>query len=131
MEPMPGAVEAIRELIGMGFEVWAATKPPTGIAHAYSDKAAWIFQHLPELRCNLILTHDKGLLGDSGDYLIDDRPHIANCDKFMGTLIVFRDGYGWPAILEGFRNNSLVHKWERNSRETSLAADPHQKGRDE
>jgi hypothetical protein len=77
MDPMPGAIEAIRGLIGMGFEVWAASKPPTGVALAYSDKAAWVFKHLPELRCNLILTHDKGLLGDSGDYLIDDRPDKA------------------------------------------------------
>lgn len=102
MEPMPGAIESIRSLIGMGFEVWAARKPPTGVAHAHSDKAAWIFRHLPELRCNLILTHDKGLLGDGGDYLIDDHPDKANCDKFLGTLTVFREGNRRPEILEHF-----------------------------
>jgi hypothetical protein len=112
MEPMPGAIEAVRSLIAMGFEVWAASKPPTGVAHAYADKAAWIFRHLPELRCNLILTHDKGLLGDGGDYLIDDRPDKANCEKFVGTLIVFREGNRWPEILEHFRDNSLdTNEW--------------------
>jgi hypothetical protein len=112
MEPMPGAIKAIRSLIELGFEVWVASKPPTGVALAYSDKAAWIFQHLPELRCNLILTHDKGLLGDGGDYLIDDRPDKANCEKFVGTLIVFREGNRWPEILEHFRSCS-VHPNER------------------
>jgi 5'(3')-deoxyribonucleotidase len=107
MEPMPGAIEAVRMLIGMGFEVWAATKPPTGVALAYSEKAAWIFEHFPELRSRLIITHDKGLLGDGGDYLIDDRPHQANCDRFVGTLIVFREGNRWPEILDQFRKCSL------------------------
>jgi hypothetical protein len=112
MEPMPGAIEAVRSLIAMGFEVWAASKPPTGVAHAYADKAAWIFRHLPELRCNLILTHDKGLLGAGGDYLIDDRPDKASCEKFVGTLIVFRGGNRWPEILDHFRSLS-VHTDER------------------
>jgi 5'(3')-deoxyribonucleotidase len=107
MEPMPGALQAIRSLIAMGFEVWAASKPPTGVPHAYADKAAWIFQHLPESRCNLILTHDKGFLGDGGDYLIDDRPDKANCEKFVGTLIVYREGNRWPEILEHFRSLSV------------------------
>src|SRR3984957_19027732 len=107
MEPLPGAIQAIRSLIAMGFEVWAASKPPTGIAHAYADKAAWIFQHIPELRCNLILTHDKGFLGDCGDYLIDDRPDKANCERFVGTLLVFREGNRWPEILEHFESLSV------------------------
>jgi 5'(3')-deoxyribonucleotidase len=104
MEPMPGAIDAVRALMAMGFEVWAATKPPTGIALAYYEKAAWVFEYLPELKRNLVITHDKGLLGDSGDYLIDDRPHKANCDKFTGTLIVFREGNRWPEILEYFKS---------------------------
>jgi 5'(3')-deoxyribonucleotidase len=110
MEPMPGAIEAVRCLIDMGFDVWAATKPPTGIAPAYSDKAAWIFKYLPELTPRVIITHDKGLLGDNGDFLIDDRPHKANCDRFPGTLIVFREGNRWPEILDRFKRPSLTWK---------------------
>ena len=100
---IPGALEAVRSLIGMGFEVWLATKPPTGLPHAYSDKVAWILQHLPELKRRIILTHDKGLLGDAGDYLCDDRPHKANCERFAGTLLRFVDGFHWPQALEFFR----------------------------
>jgi len=106
MAPIPGAIDAVRSLIGMGYEVWAATKPPTGIALAYADKAAWIFQHLPELKRNLIITHDKGLLGDALDYLIDDRPHRANCEGFRGTLIKFGAEVGWQDILNRFRGGA-------------------------
>lgn len=100
MDPYPGAVAAVRSLIGMGYEVWIATKPPTGIAHAYSDKAAWVMKHLPELKRRIIITHDKGLLGDADDYLVDDRPHKANCESFKGTLIRFVNGVTWADVLE-------------------------------
>jgi 5'(3')-deoxyribonucleotidase len=75
----------------MGCKVWLATKPPTGVPFAYADKVSWVLKHLPELKHRIILTPDKGLFGDRGDYLIDDRPHLANCPNFSGTLIAFTD----------------------------------------
>ncbi len=104
MEPITGAIAAVRSLIGMGFECWVATKPPTGIPHAYADKADWIMRHLPELKRRIIMTHDKGLLGDLGDFLIDDRPHKANCERFPGTLIRFGTDMHWPEVLAHFRD---------------------------
>lgn len=103
MKPIPGAIAAIHSLIGMGFEVWMATKPPTGMAFAYADKVTWILEHLPELKRRIIITHDKGLLGDNGDFLIDDRPHRANCERFPGTFIDFRKT-NWEEILSFFRS---------------------------
>lgn len=105
MEPIEGALAGVRTLIGMGWEVWIATKPPTGIAFAYADKAQWIMNHLPELRRKIIITHDKGLLGDSFDFLIDDRPHKANCEKFAGKLIAF----GPAAMIEMFGDNKPIN----------------------
>jgi len=99
MEPIPGALDAVRRVIAMGFEVWIATKPPTGIPAAYSDKVAWIMRELPELQQRIIITHDKGLLGDTHDYLCDDRPHKANCEHFPGTLLRFQNGFHWPQAL--------------------------------
>ncbi|MBP7622410.1 MAG: hypothetical protein KA763_00450 [Xanthomonadales bacterium] len=99
MPAIPGAIDAVRSVIGMGYEVWIATKPPTGVPYAYSDKAAWILQHLPELKHRIIMTHDKGLLGDTNDFLCDDRPHKANCERFAGTLLRFVDEYHWPQAL--------------------------------
>jgi 5'(3')-deoxyribonucleotidase len=104
MLPIPGAIKAIRSLIGMGYDVWLATRPPTGIAGAYGDKAQWVFNWLPELKRKLILTHDKGLLGCENDFLIDDRPHKANCESFTGTLIVFGEGgHNWESVLTFFK----------------------------
>lgn len=108
MEPIPGALEAVRELIAMGWEVWIATKPPTGVAWAYSDKAQWIYNHLPELERRIIMTHDKGLLGDYGDYLLDDRPHKANANFFKGTFLEFVDGFHWEQALPFMRNEAKV-----------------------
>ena len=110
MKPIEGAIAAVRRLIELGFDVWIATKPPTGGVHAYSEKAEWILEYLPELKRKIIITHDKGLLGDSKDYLCDDRPHKANCEKFAGKLIRFVDGYHWPQAIEYFE--SLFKKKE-------------------
>lgn len=99
LKPIPGAIEGVRRLISQGFEVWIATKPPTGIPYAYADKVSWILKHLPELKRRVILTHDKGLLGDAGDYLLDDHPARANCEQFAGTLLRFENGYHWPQAL--------------------------------
>lgn len=106
MQPIAGALEAIRELLAMGCDVWLATKPPTGIAFAYADKVAWVLQHLPELERRIILTHDKGLLGDAGDWLIDDRPHRANCEGFRGHLIRFHHPAQWIDIVHYFRRQA-------------------------
>lgn len=128
MQPIPGALAAVRSIIGMGFEVWLATKPPTGHAHAYAGKAAWVFEHLPELRRRLILTHDKGLLGGPQDYLVDDRPHKANCEKFAGTLFAFdhkSETFGWPALLQylSARSPNAVKKSKNIYDELNLPRD--------
>lgn len=108
MQPIEGAIAGVRSAIGMGYDVWLATKPPTGIAHAYADKAQRVFIHLPEFKRKLILTHDKGMLGDPGDVLVDDHPHRANCRAFKGTLIEFGGAVGWPQVLEVLRTRRAV-----------------------
>jgi 5'(3')-deoxyribonucleotidase len=104
MQPKPLAIAAVRSLIGMGHDVWIATKPPTGIAFAYADKVSWILEHLPELKRKIVITHDKSLL--IGEVLIDDRPHKANADKFQGKLLHFSDSFGWSEVLSWFRGSS-------------------------
>jgi len=103
MAPLPGALDAVRTVESMGYEVWIASKPPQGIAHAYAEKADWVHEHLPQLSGRLILTPDKGLLGDEGDVLIDDRPHAANCHEFRGLLIPFSPGTTWADVFRILR----------------------------
>lgn len=99
MPPIEEGMKGVKSLIGAGYEVWLATKPPTGIAFAYADKVQWVLNHLPELKRKIIITHDKGLLGDEGDFLVDDRPHKANCENFRGTFIPFIKGMTWPRVV--------------------------------
>lgn len=99
MKPVDGALDCVRELIALGFEVWIATKPPTGVAQAYAEKAQWILDHLPELATRIIITHDKGLLGGEDDFLVDDRPHKANCCNFRGEFLHFGPSFGWPEVM--------------------------------
>ncbi len=108
MLPFPEAVSSIRTLIAEGYDIWLATKPPTGISFAYSDKAEWVFKHFPELKRKLIITPDKGMLGDRFDVLVDDRPDKANCRQFRGLLIPFVDGRTWDDIMRTIHN--LIHK---------------------
>jgi hypothetical protein len=110
LRPTPGGIEAVRELIALGYDVWIATRPPTGTAQAYADKVTWLLELLPELSHRIIITPDKGLLGDEHDYLIDDMPHKANCLLFRGRLIVYGSGCEWPEIMEMFRQSSQIQQ---------------------
>lgn len=107
MKPIAGALGYVRELIRLGFEVWIATKPPTGISQAYAEKAQWVIDHLPELATRIIITHDKGLLGDAEDFLVDDRPHKANCCNFRGEFLHFRHDFSWPEVMQRLRQASI------------------------
>ena len=107
MKPMPGALNAMHDLVGLGYDVWIATKPPTGVASAYAEKAEWVFKYLPEFKQKLIITPNKGLLGNRLDFLIDDRPEKAHCCDFPGRVLHFIDGtFGWVEILRYFRRNA-------------------------
>lgn len=114
MLPIKGAIESIRELLKLNLDIRVATKAPTGNYLAYADKVRWILEWIPELKRDIILTHDKGLLGNENDYLIDDRIHKANCMEFKGTIIHFGqkafDGQvmDWKHILGYFQRLVMV-----------------------
>lgn len=111
MHPLSGAIDGIRKVMSIagqyGGEVWIATKPPTGIAHAYAGKAEWILDNLPELKRRIIITHDKGLLGGADDFLIDDRPWRANCGEFRGTLVWFGTAAPPPDVTVRFSYSAV------------------------
>ena len=70
-------------------KIWIATKTPSRAPYTYTEKVLWYRRHFPWLEDRIILTHDKSLLGDKHDFLLDDRPHKANASMFKGTLFVF------------------------------------------
>ena len=102
MDPMPGAVEAFRELSAK-FDTYILSTAPWLNPSAWSDKINWVHKHLgigtdEAVHKRLILSHHKNL--NMGDYLIDDR--TANgADRFVGEHIHFglSEFPDWATVL--------------------------------
>jgi 5'(3')-deoxyribonucleotidase len=99
MDPMPGALDAYKELCGL-FNTFILSTAPWENPSAWVDKLLWAKRHLGDLCTKrLILTHRKDL--NRGDFLIDDRPYRGHAEDFQGELIHFgSDRFpDWEAVL--------------------------------
>jgi 5'-nucleotidase len=104
MDPMPGAIEAYREL-DRYFDTYILSTAPWDNPSAWSDKLRWVQAHLatgagePAYK-RLILSHHKNLL--RGDVIIDDRD-ARGVDRFDGEHVHFRADPrfpDWPAVVD-------------------------------
>ena len=87
MDPMPGAIEAVRRL-SEKYDVYILSK------------VRFVHKYFPEVfHKRLILTHHKDFC--KGDYLIDDRPKHG-ADSFDGEWIQFSSEKfpDWEAVLK-------------------------------
>ncbi len=88
-----GAERAISELKKFDDEglirIWILTKTPSKTPYAYTEKVLWYARHFSWLEDRVIVTHDKHVVGDENDFLLDDRPHKANASKFKGHFRLF------------------------------------------
>lgn len=94
---VPGALEALGSIERAGFLVFVLTKIPASNPYAATEKLLWARRHLPALEDRIIITPDKGAVGRSRDFLIDDHPEWANARNFPGTLLHFSGD--WAPIL--------------------------------
>ena len=70
MDPMPGAIEAVRKL-SQHYEVFILSTAPWKNPSSWSDKRIWVEKFFGDIFFKrIILTHRKDLV--MGDYLIDD-----------------------------------------------------------
>lgn len=75
LKPIDGALEALKEMEQLGYNVYIVSSPSVRGDYCHSDKNRWLKDHLGEKWARrLILTKDKTLV--HGDYLIDDKPYI-------------------------------------------------------
>uniref|UniRef100_A0A8C4KU32 Uncharacterized protein n=1 Tax=Equus asinus asinus TaxID=83772 RepID=A0A8C4KU32_EQUAS len=76
LEPIPGALEAMREMNNMqDTEVFICTSPPEKYDYSVYEKYCWVEKHLgPQFVERIILTRDKTVI--LGDLLIDDKDTI-------------------------------------------------------
>ena len=102
MDPMPGAIEAFTALAER-FDVYILSTASWHNPSAWAHKVEWIQAHFGHGQASpaykrLILSHHKNL--NSGDYLIDDRPHNG-AESFDGERIVFgsEEFPDWDAVL--------------------------------
>ncbi len=105
MKPMPGAVDAFRELAAI-FDIYILSTAPWNNPGAWTDKRIWVERWLGEpARKRLILSHHKNL--NDGHFLVDDRTK-RGVDKFKGKHIHFGQSEypNWERVLEYLRRNA-------------------------
>jgi 5'-nucleotidase len=104
MEPIPGALEAIR-ILEKNYPIHCLAKPPKGSTSAWKDKREWMEKHYgKEDAHKLVLSPFKEL--SLGDYLIDDRP----VPGFTGEQISFKSTEfpDWNAVLKYFKTKEGI-----------------------
>jgi 5'(3')-deoxyribonucleotidase len=104
IEPMPGAIKALKYLHLQGHELRIVTAVPIESQRACYEKIHWVREHLPFIGLDEFhATKDKA--GVRGDILFDDAPH--NIRDFPGLTCVMDAAYNQDAEAD-FRVNS----WE-------------------
>lgn len=103
MEPMEGAVEAIKEL-SKKYDLYVLSTSPWNNDTALQDKFDWIKRYFGYFDYNVfykkvIFSHHKNLL--IGDYLIDDRTNNG-ASEFKGEHIHFgtEKFQNWNTVLD-------------------------------
>ena len=75
LPPVPGAVQALHEILAEGIHLFICISPLTLYQNCVLEKYQWVEEHLEhEFTERIILTRDKTLV--LGDVLIDDKPTI-------------------------------------------------------
>ncbi|ETH88912.1 5' nucleotidase, deoxy (Pyrimidine), cytosolic type C protein (NT5C) [Bordetella pertussis STO1-CHOC-0018] len=88
LPPVPGAVEAFRELLALGMDVRICSSPLMQFENCVAEKYLWVERHLGrDATQRLILTRDKTLV--QGDLLIDDRPVITGAARPRWRHIIY------------------------------------------
>ena len=86
MQPLPGAIEAVR-LLARRYDVYILTTSPWNNPTAASEKIEWVKKYLDDIfHKRVIITHHKDLC--EGDYLIDDRGKNG-ASEFKGEWLHF------------------------------------------
>lgn len=92
LEPLPGAILAMKELLQDGHDVRICTAPKRAFENCVGEKFAWVKEHLgQEFAERIIMTRDKTLV--QGDILIDDKPDVSGRIVPSWTHILFDQPY--------------------------------------
>lgn len=110
LEPVPGAIEGMKQLVEMGHDVVIVTKIPTSAPGAYHGKMEWVRKHLPFLSVkNIVGCQRKELV--QGDLLLDDSPKNVYDYLNCGRKIIIFDR-PWNRDIKEFKHVPRVHSWD-------------------
>lgn len=98
LPPIPGAVEALREMDAEGITVRLCTSPYFRPVPCVAEKYGWVEEHLGfDWLERIIITKDKTLV--SGDVLIDDKPRIEGMRAPRWRHVVFDAPYNRETVV--------------------------------
>lgn len=113
MEPIPGAIEAVREL-SLHYDCYILTTAPWRNPSAWSDKLQWVQRYFgteegTPMYKRIIITHHKELLDDGRSFLVDDKSGKNGSGAFGERLVHFGPENSlpdWSSVLTFFKNLS-------------------------
>ena len=92
LPPIPGGIEAVKEMIATGYDISICTSPIMSYENCVLEKYKWIDKHLGrDVVRKIVMTRDKTLV--RGDFLIDDNPVIIGSCKPEWEHILFTQPY--------------------------------------
>lgn len=102
LEPFPGAINAMHQMVAAGVDVRLVTSPHLETpASCASEKYTWLLDHLGKSWVDrLIIARDKTHI--QGDLLIDDKPKISGSSKHVSwKQVLFCQSYNQNVDLGG------------------------------
>ncbi len=88
LEPMPGALATVRDILDLGHDVRICSSPLNRYLHCVPEKYEWVERHLgAEFLPRLILAKDKTWV--HGDFLVDDKPEVIGSRTPSWQHVVF------------------------------------------
>ena len=109
MDPMPGAIEGVRALKDMGYDLYILSTAPWGNPSAWSDKVKWVTKYLDDVfHKKMIVTHCKGLLAaQENAFLIDDRTGHGASDFGERHIQFGTERFpDWASVVGYFQNET-------------------------
>lgn len=105
LQPIPGAVQALKAAVKAGHDVRIVTSPWVSNPTCASDKLNWIVEHYgSHWGARVVITADKTVV--RGDILVDDKPKITGSMQPEWEHVLFDQPYNRAV------DKRRIHHWQ-------------------
>lgn len=93
LPPIPGAIDAVKELLELSHDVRICTSPLNQYRHCVPEKYEWVERYFGSefVNSRMIVTKDKTLV--HGDLLVDDKPEVTGARQPEWLHVVYDQPY--------------------------------------